>query len=261
MKDFPPLEFKSTRSREFNAHTEEQRAATLYLYLFKGLSFRAIDEKLSLGPTHPSNGWQSHNICHYLGLTSYHKGIFKEETISTVLTFFFNNSDNPDYAIIYYYLSLYFGSNCSLTMIEEIKGKTWIRTTLLSDKPEREYDDALRHVDTTIYKSNAYLKERLKSLYDYRCQVCGDVILRRGWQKGLRRIDEWKYLSNDAHHILPLSKKGEDVKENLICLCPTCHRKFHSGEFRLKVKNGIVLSDELLGRQKDLCYLKHEIII
>jgi len=36
----------------------------------------------------------------------------------------------------------------------------------------------------------------------------------------------------EAHHIIPMSKQGLfefdlDVPENIICLCPTCHRKIH----------------------------------
>lgn len=36
----------------------------------------------------------------------------------------------------------------------------------------------------------------------------------------------------EAHHLIPMSKQGSfdfdiDVPENIICLCPTCHRKIH----------------------------------
>lgn len=36
----------------------------------------------------------------------------------------------------------------------------------------------------------------------------------------------------EAHHLVPMSKQGSlefdiDVPENILCLCPTCHRKFH----------------------------------
>lgn len=32
----------------------------------------------------------------------------------------------------------------------------------------------------------------------------------------------------DAHHIIPISKGGIDNVYNTTCLCPSCHRKFHS---------------------------------
>ena len=38
----------------------------------------------------------------------------------------------------------------------------------------------------------------------------------------------------EAHHLIPMEKQAEfefslDVSENIVCLCPTCHRKFHNG--------------------------------
>ncbi len=33
------------------------------------------------------------------------------------------------------------------------------------------------------------------------------------------------------HHITPRGAGGSDVAENLIQLCPTCHRKAHNGDF------------------------------
>ncbi len=75
------------------------------------------------------------------------------------------------------------------------------------------------------------------------------------------RCDSWRYLSADVHHILPLSEGGPDVKSNMVCLCPTCHRKFHSGEYRLKEKNDtIFVRDELLGKNMTPNLL-HDIIL
>jgi len=37
----------------------------------------------------------------------------------------------------------------------------------------------------------------------------------------------WNDASCDIHHILPKSKKGNDGMDNLICVCPNCHRKIH----------------------------------
>jgi 5-methylcytosine-specific restriction protein A len=33
----------------------------------------------------------------------------------------------------------------------------------------------------------------------------------------------------EVHHVLPLSEDGDDVVENAIALCPTCHRLLHFG--------------------------------
>lgn len=33
-----------------------------------------------------------------------------------------------------------------------------------------------------------------------------------------------------VHHIKPRGAGGDDVRENLICLCPECHTRVHAGE-------------------------------
>ncbi|MBY0001439.1 HNH endonuclease [Priestia aryabhattai] len=38
----------------------------------------------------------------------------------------------------------------------------------------------------------------------------------------------------EAHHLIPMKKQNDyqnsiDVDGNIICLCPTCHRKIHVG--------------------------------
>lgn len=39
----------------------------------------------------------------------------------------------------------------------------------------------------------------------------------------------------EAHHLIPMSKQDDfehdiDVPENILCLCPNCHRKIHHAE-------------------------------
>ncbi len=34
-------------------------------------------------------------------------------------------------------------------------------------------------------------------------------------------------LAEECHHILPVSKGGANVPENLMALCPSCHNKVH----------------------------------
>jgi 5-methylcytosine-specific restriction endonuclease McrA len=44
----------------------------------------------------------------------------------------------------------------------------------------------------------------------WRCQVCGSMA------------------GVEVHHIQRRSQAGEDAEENLITLCPACHRRIHS---------------------------------
>jgi len=34
----------------------------------------------------------------------------------------------------------------------------------------------------------------------------------------------------EVHHIISLSKEGEDLLENVLAVCPNCHRELHFGQ-------------------------------
>lgn len=53
------------------------------------------------------------------------------------------------------------------------------------------------------------------------CQGCGNSA------PFLKRSDDMPYL--EVHHIIPLANDGPDTLENVIALCPNCHRKAHHG--------------------------------
>lgn len=58
----------------------------------------------------------------------------------------------------------------------------------------------------------------LKSLYDDRCQVCG--------QKRLQ-ASETGY--SEVHHLMPLSDVGPDIPKNVVVVCPNHHVDFENG--------------------------------
>ena len=44
----------------------------------------------------------------------------------------------------------------------------------------------------------------------------------------------------EGHHLIPLSKQGDfetslDQEQNVVCLCPNCHKEIHHGKDRLKL--------------------------
>jgi hypothetical protein len=41
-------------------------------------------------------------------------------------------------------------------------------------------------------------------------------------------ICNWNKTTRDLHHILEISKGGKNELENLICVCPNCHRMIHN---------------------------------
>ena len=291
MKPFPPLDF-SQRKREFSCYSEKQRAEVIYNWLVTGMPTREMDEKI-LGLSKSSKGYQSFGIYRYLGLNGKHQGFFKGWQLSDIIKYFHHLCKNPDYCIIFYYFIDHIENNdlsSEDTILiteakehqpeESLKEQTWIRNTWIgttsvkrNDVDERllELPDIpngkrgqvqIGHTGTRYeYYSNTTIKETIKALYDFRCQICGDVILKAGWNHDMNRVDSWRYLSADVHHILPLSEGGPDIRSNMLCLCPTCHRKFHSGEFRItQYNNTFIIRDELIGQNMDLNN-RHHIII
>lgn len=43
-----------------------------------------------------------------------------------------------------------------------------------------------------------------------------------------RTLDSTPYL--EVHHVIPLSKDGDNTVDNAIALCPNCHREVHFGK-------------------------------
>ena len=64
---------------------------------------------------------------------------------------------------------------------------------------------------------NSQLADKIKELYDNRCQLCGYKL--RSANGGYK---------SEAHHIQPFNKihRGDDTFRNLIVLCPNCHTQF-----------------------------------
>ena len=65
----------------------------------------------------------------------------------------------------------------------------------------------------------------------------------------------------EAHHLVPVMYQQEiwdkyginvDCVENIISLCPTCHRAFHNGTKEVKIKMIENLYEKLLPRYKSI---------
>ncbi|WP_295890941.1 HNH endonuclease signature motif containing protein [uncultured Vibrio sp.] len=53
------------------------------------------------------------------------------------------------------------------------------------------------------------------------CEECGKIAPFN------RKSDNTKYL--EVHHVIPLSENGDDTIDNVLALCPNCHREKHYG--------------------------------
>lgn len=75
-----------------------------------------------------------------------------------------------------------------------------------------------RSVSSTTYVRDPYIAEYAKNRAKGICQLCGQ-------RAPFNDKDGKPYL--ESHHIIWLSKGGDDSIENTVALCPNCHRKMH----------------------------------
>ena len=73
-------------------------------------------------------------------------------------------------------------------------------------------------VTTFRFNRDRLLPEQLKEAYDFQCQRCDYVI---------QNPDGSRYA--EAAHVHPLEHGGTDTVDNLLCLCPTCHKELDLG--------------------------------
>ncbi|PAB61355.1 HNH endonuclease [Anaeromicrobium sediminis] len=91
--------------------------------------------------------------------------------------------------------------------------------TLLKRARQSKKGTGTRTVSTTTYERNVYVSELAKRRANGICQLC---------EEAAPFIDKKGRPYLETHHIIWLSKGGEDTIENTAALCPNCHRKMHS---------------------------------
>ena len=86
--------------------------------------------------------------------------------------------------------------------------------------------------DTITYYRDPYLKEMVKRIADGKCQYCGN---------NAPFFDQNNDPYLEEHHVKRLADGGSDTMDNVVAICPNCHRKVHvlnelkDQEFLLKV--------------------------
>ena len=76
-----------------------------------------------------------------------------------------------------------------------------------------------RKVASKSYERNPWVSEYAKRRANGICQLCDQPA-------PFFTNDRKPYL--ETHHIIWLSKSGDDTPENTVALCPNCHRRMHS---------------------------------
>lgn len=274
LPSFPPLQ-QTGRGREFNQYSIDDHREVVYHYLFKGLSHRALDRDiLGLDPSY-SKGYQSMNILHFLGLVDTHKYFFERCTIDDALETLKPYTHEDAYLLIYSYLldkaQMYQEGQQTEYGVAELDARYWV-SQFLKDVDDRHQIESrlgsipassqeFRYQNSRYYLSSPSLKEVLKCKYDFYCQICHTRIYRPKWVQTLPIKEQWKHLNADVHHIQPLSRGGLDLMENMLCLCPNCHRRFHTEEHILEKKQGYLFACNQISGQRSPLTIKHAITL
>lgn len=72
--------------------------------------------------------------------------------------------------------------------------------------------------ETIVYYRDPYLKEMVKRIAKGKCQYCGV-------EAPFKDKNNEPYL--EEHHVKRLADGGSDTIDNVVAICPNCHRKIH----------------------------------
>ena len=217
---------RSSRIREYKDYPASLRGQIAFAFLREAkLSHRKIDEIYLGKDSSYTKGFQSMGILHYQGLRSRHQGACAGLDIDSVI----------------HEVSMLPDSSDLLGDLVAYKTNVSIEQKRLEQNFQKSVEEALK--DTTEKR-----KERLQSYngkpekiqtisyaFTRSPDVVAEALLRaRGFcerckEKApfLRKSNGSPYL--EVHHIIPLSEDGTDTLENVLALCPNCHRKVHFG--------------------------------
>ncbi|MDN3362207.1 HNH endonuclease [Priestia megaterium] len=88
--------------------------------------------------------------------------------------------------------------------------------SIIVEQQSQERNVVTRQINTFMRKT--YIKEYAKKIAQGICQLC---------DKEAPFIDRQGNPFLEVHHINYLSKGGEDEIDNVVALCPNCHRRIH----------------------------------
>jgi len=215
------------RSREYVLYSADLRAAVVRGWLFDGHSHRTLDKDVLGLNSIESRGYQSMGILHHLGLKKDFRGLFSGQTTAFAIDVLSN--DVQDFGRILEHLDGSFvgpaQNLASLKREEQAElltagadtSENRVRRIAAADtKPER------MRVYSYTYRRNADIVAEALSRAGGVCEKCSSPA------PFVRASDGTPFL--EVHHVSPLSGGGEDSLENVMALCPNCHREVHFGE-------------------------------
>jgi len=217
----------TNRAREYEAYSPPLRGQIAYSFLTtKKIGHREIDKNiLGLDPEY-TRGFQAMNILKYQGLFKEHAGILEGLDIESVIEQVMPLANS----------SRLVGDLVAFGSENHIRESVYIEE--FNKKVERSLADASEQRAARL-KANEKKKPRKLVVSNVVFERDPDVVAEALWKaKGVcdeclnpapfaRKKNGRPYL--EVHHVVPLSKGGEDTISNAVALCPNCHRKAHFG--------------------------------
>lgn len=217
----------SGRSREFEAYDPQARGKIIYGWLFKGEKTRAMDKSILCLDPKVSKGWQAHGILRFLGLDAEFKNIFSGLSIDQAIQIL--SKDAQDFSLIIEHLG-YATEEFAVGLAELQQQELQHLKAALADSSEvRKLRLAKKkgvpqriRVFAYTYIRNADVTAEALCRAGGVCEVCNRAA------PFIRDSDGTPYL--EVHHVVPLHSGGADDLNNVVAVCPNCHREKHFGK-------------------------------
>ena len=220
----------SSRSREYESYSDELRSDVVKGWIFDGLPHRTLDREVLGLDSAVSKGWQSMGILHFLGMKKEFQGLFNglstDEAIKRL------QEDPQDFSAIIKYIKPIKKTTGSETLESLIKTEESEIKKAQKDSSEnrlkriasaKKNPERIR-VYSYTYKRNPDIVAEALARASGVCERCKNPA------PFTRASDNSPYL--EVHHVVPLVKGGEDTLENVVAICPNCHREMHFGTIK-----------------------------
>ena len=109
-----------------------------------------------------------------------------------------------------------------------------LRTQLSSDMAQV----VMRTRSGNVYRRDPRVRAQVLQIAGGRCECCGEY--------GFLTERGERYL--ETHHVVGVSERGPDTPDNIVAVCPMCHRKAHFGADRIQVERKMLQAIRRRGR-------------
>lgn len=94
----------------------------------------------------------------------------------------------------------------------------------------------------TVFRRDPKVRDAVLLLARGHCERCG--------QQGFLTITGDRYL--ETHHVVGVAERGPDTTDNVVAVCPTCHRQAHFAADRVQVERELMAAIRRRGSRKDI---------